>query len=253
MPVIFAFLCTNIATGAVDESLVLYLTFDADDGKTVKDLSSHHNDGSIKGNPKRVEGIFGSALELNGSGDSVEVPHSNSLSMDDAVTLEMWVKLAAGGADVNQVGIEKGGWEPGEYSLYAFYVPGNGTAMQFNDLPVDCADANSGNLGPNLKDDKWHHIAGVWDGKMISLYTDGELSLEFGCNGGKLKENTKSVYIGSRNGGERFLTGVVDEVMIYSRALSKAEINEDMETLGRLSVSPSGKLATSWGEVRQMY
>jgi hypothetical protein len=241
----------STTVGAVDNSLVLYLTFD--EGGAAKDLSSHRNDGNIKGDPKQVEGIFGSALELNGTTDSVEIPQDESLDITDAVTLEMWVKLPADGVNSNNVGIEKGGWEPGEYSLYAFYVPGNGTAMQFNDLPVACADANSGHLGPNLKDDQWHHIAGTWDGKVISVYTDAELSVSVDCAGGPLQTNNKSVYIGARNGNDRLLKGVVDEVRIYNRALSEAEIKTDMETLGGLSVSSSGKLAVSWGKVKQMY
>jgi len=246
-------LSIGITVGMADNSLVLYLTFDEDDGAIVKDLSSYNNNGSIVGNPIQVEGIFESALEFNGTTDSVEIPDSNSLAITKAITLEMWVKLPNDGANTNNVGIEKGGWEPGEYSLYVFYVPGNGTAMQFRDLPEACADANSGFLGPNLKDDQWHHIAGTWDGKVISLYTDGDLSMSVDCGTGPLQRNKNPVYIGARNGSERFLKGIVDEVRIYDRALSESEIKKDMETLGGLSVSPSGKLAVLWGEVRQTY
>lgn len=246
-------LSISITMGMADNSLVLYLTFDDDDGNTTKDLSSYKNDGGIIGNPQKVDGIFGSALEFNGTTDSVEIPDSDSLAITKAITLEMWVKLPNDGANTNNVGIEKGGWEAGEYSLYVFYVPGNGSAMQFKDLPEACADANSGFLGPNLKDDQWHHIAGTWDGEVISVYTDGDLSVSVDCGSGPLDKNSKSVYIGARNGSERFLTGVVDEVRIYDRALSESEIKKDMETLGGLAVSPSGKLATLWGEVRQTY
>ncbi len=80
---------------AVDDSLVLYLTFDEDQGKEVNDLTVYGNDGDIKGNPNKVDGIFGSALEFNGSTDSVEIPHSDSLNMTKAFTIEMWVNLAS--------------------------------------------------------------------------------------------------------------------------------------------------------------
>jgi hypothetical protein len=251
--VAFALISVGMTAEAVDNSLVLYFTFDEDQGDAVTDLSSYHNDGIMKGDLDQVEGIFGSALLFDGATTSVEVPHSASLSITDAITLEMWVELPNDGVNANNVGIEKGGWEPGEYSLYAFYVPGNGSAMQFMDLPVACGDANSGNLGPNLKDDQWHHIAGTWDGTTISIYTDGELSIEFGCKGGPLQANNKSVFIGARNGAERFLKGVVDEVRIYNRTLSQDEINKDMETLGGLAVSPSGKIGALWGEVKRAY
>jgi len=250
--IVFLFLSVNVAMSAVDNSLVLYLTFDADKAGSVEDVSPHQNSGNTKGNPKQVDGIFGSALELDGVAGTIEIPHADSLDMTDAVTIEMWVKLsAAGGAD-SEVGMEKGGWEAGEYSLYVFYVPGNGSAMQFNDLPVGCADANSGFLGPDLRDDQWHHIAGTWDGEEISVYTDGELSVSVECKG-QLGTNKQSIYIGSRTASMRFLKGAVDEVRIYNRALSEAEVNIDMETLGGLSVSSADRLATCWAAVKQLY
>jgi len=245
------FLLSNATIGMVDNSIVLYLTFDSDEGKTVKDISPRHNDGIIKGNPKKVDGIFGSALELNGTTDSIEIPHNESLNMTNAITMEMWVNLVAGGKTDNQAGIEKGGWEAGEYSLYAFYVPGDALAVQFFDLPADCGDANSGNLGKNIKDGKWHHIAGTWDGKKISIYTDGKLDISFNCSG-SLSKNTKSVYIGSRTGDQRFLQGLVDEVRLYNRALSEEEIKKDMNTFGGFSVSPLGKLTVCWGTLKSV-
>lgn len=248
--IVFSFVIYSIAIGAIDKSLLLYLTFDSDSANAVKDLSSYSNDGIIRGNPKKVEGIFGFALELNGTTDTIEIPHDDSLNIEKSVTMQMWVKLLAAGKSDNQAGIEKGGWETGEYSLYAFYVPGNASAVQFKDLPESCGDANSGNLGKNLKDDKWHHLAGVWDGKKIFLYTDGVLVMSVDCSG-SLGTNTKSVFIGSRNGTERFLQGAVDEVRLYNRALSEEEVKKDMNTFGKISVSPLMNLATCWGEVKK--
>jgi len=234
---------------AVDDSLVLYLTFDEDQGKEVNDLTAYGNDGDIKGNPKVVDGIFGFALEFNGSTDSVEIPHSDSLTMSKAFTIEMWVNLASPGKTDNQVGMEKGGWESGEYGLYVYYVPGDASAVQIKDVPEACGDANSGNLGQNVKDGNWHHLTGMWNGKEIFLYTDGVLDMSVECSG-TIGENSKPLYIAARNGGERFLMGIIDEVRLYNRALSEDEIKKDMETFGKISVSPLEKLAVCWGTVK---
>jgi len=238
-----------VGLSMADKSLVLHLTFDEDKGNTVTDYSEYNNNGTIKEGPKWVDGKHKKALSLNGAGDAVEIPHADSLNMTSAVTMEMWVKLASDGGNDSEVGLEKGGWEPGEYSLYAFYVPGNGSAVQFKDLPEACADANSGHLGPDLRDDQWHHLAGVWDGKEIFLYVDGVLEVSVKC-AGKLGKNTQSVYIGSRTASVRFLKGSVDEVRIYSRALSEAEVKKDKETFGPSAVSKAGKLAVTWGRIR---
>jgi len=231
---------------ANDKSLVLHLTFDEGKGDTVADDSMYQNNGTITGKPEWVEGKHGSALAFDGD-YTVEVPHANNLSTTDAITMEMWVK-APGGGEVKQSGIEKGVWAAGGYSLYPVYE--GGTVVQFADLPAACGDAAI--KGKSIQDDKWHYLAGVWDGEEIFLYIDGELEKSGGC-AGKLKTNEHGVYIGSRTGSERFLSAAVDEVRIYNRALTQSEIQKDMKTFGVYAVSPSEKLVIRWGEIKRGY
>ena len=234
------------ATGIADDSLVLYFTFDEGSGDDVIDVSDYINNGVLVGDPEWVAGKFGTALAFDGVGDSVEIPSSDSLNATDGITMSMWVKAPAGGG-IKQAGIEKGGWEVGEYSIYPVYE--GGTVIQFFDLPPACGDA--GVRGPSLQDDQWHYFVGTWDGELISLYIDGKLASSGACDG-SLMESAGAVHIGSRlAAGDRFLTGAVDEVRIYNRGLSEAEINEDMETFGGLAVFPSRNLATCWGGLKR--
>ena len=244
---IFICLSINAAMSAPDESLVLHLTFDEGKGDNVADDSIHQNNGTIMGNPKWVNGKFGSALSFDGTGDTVEIKHTDVLNTTTAVTMEMWVKTS-GGAEVKQAGIEKGIWAVGGYSLYPVYE--GGTVIQFFDLPPACGDAAI--KGRSIQDNEWHYLAGVWDGKTIFLYIDGKLEKSGAC-AGVLGTNKQGLYIGSRVGSERFLTGTVDEVRVYNRALTQEEIQKDMETFGKFAVSPSGKLSVCWGGVKQTY
>ena len=247
---VLAFVCLFAVTarGALDESLVLYLTFDEGEGNIVADASSYHNNGVMKGDPSWVAGKAGFALEFDGDGDTVEIAHDDSLNITTAVTMEMWVKTAGGEEDY-QAGMEKGAWEAGEYSLYPVYE-GPKTVVQFADLPGDCADQNKGR---DIRDNEWHHLAATWDGATISLYLDGELDKSSAC-AGQLGTNTKSLCIGSREGEKRFLTGTVDEVRLYNRALTQEEIQNDMETFAEpSSVSPLEKLAVCWGKLKWVY
>jgi len=240
--IIFLLLVIN-SISAIDETLVLHLTFDEDKGQTVPDGSMYSNHGEIKGNPKWVDGKFGRALEFDGTGDSVLIKNSNSLDIKKAITMSMWV-YAKSSAEIKHAGIEKGGWEVGEYSLYPIYE--GGTVIQFFDLPPACGDAAI--KGPSIAGD-WHYLVGTWDGKNISLYIDGELVKSGACDG-ELKSSNQPLHIGSRLGAERFLTGIVDEVRIYNRALTKDEIKKDMQTFGKISVNPLKKLATCWGDIK---
>jgi len=245
---ILILLCLSaVATRSeTDRSLLLYFMFDEGEGGIAVDSSDYGNNGVIKGDPKWVEGRFGTALDLDGVGDTIEIPHNDGLNITTAITMEMWVRMANAGGDTNQAGIEKGGWEAGEYSLYPLYNAG--TIAQFNDLPENCDDEN---IGPNIRNGEWRHLAGVWDGKAISLYVDGDMVRSAPCEG-ELLTNMKNVYIGSRNGGERFLIATVDEVRLYNRALTEEEIKTDMETSG-LSVSPAEKTAICWGRMKKGY
>jgi hypothetical protein len=240
----FLYLFSSTAMAIPDDTLVVHLTFDEGDGEDVFDDSIYGNSGIIRGNPRWVSGKSGTALEFDGGGDSVEIFSSDSVNVTNAITMEMWVKTQ-GGAEVKQAGIEKGSWQLGEYSLYPVYE--GGTVVQFFDLPPACGDA--GVRGPGIQDDEWHYVAGTWDGTTISIYINGELEASGKCEG-ELKASNQSVHIGSRLAGERFLTGTVDEVRIYSRALTQEEIKKDMNTFGELAVSPAQRLAAFWGNIK---
>ncbi|GIX07132.1 MAG: hypothetical protein KatS3mg115_1535 [Candidatus Poribacteria bacterium] len=51
-------------------------------------------------------------------------------------------------------------------------------------------------------------------------------------------------------GNDAFLDGIVDDVVIYNRPLSKTEIMELMVTDLSTAVEPAGKLATRWAELK---
>ena len=92
--VVTVFAYANMAKAAiVKDGLVSYWTFDKAhiDGNTVKDAVGN-NHGTFKGDSiKIVEGKVGNALEFDGVVDFVEVPDSQSLRMDNAGTIEMWI------------------------------------------------------------------------------------------------------------------------------------------------------------------
>ncbi len=233
----------GVGIAAQDESLVLYLPLDENQGDTALDQSQYHNDATLNGKPKWVDGRFNSALEL-GTNNFLTVADSDSLDITDALTINCWVNVAGGGT---QSAVEKGAsWAAGEYNLLPVY--NGGVLLQMFDLPEGCDDEAIGGI---VSDQQWHFIAGTWDGKVIRIYIDGDLSKELACKGA-LTPNTGSLYIGSRGGGERWMNGSIDEIKIYNRALSEEELKVDMEDPGAsLAVSLTGKLTTLWAQLKQ--
>jgi len=76
----------------------------------------------------------------------------------------------------------------------------------------------------DVNDGKWHHIVGVYDGKRIALFIDGTLDSQLKASG-NTEVNDYSFCIGRdvESGGYEW-NGLIDDVRIYSYALSPEEI-----------------------------
>jgi hypothetical protein len=113
----------------------------------------------------------------------------------------------------------------------------------------DVGKAHSANIssGTPLNDGEWHHLVGVRDQstKKVRFYVDGELIDEVDDATEDINSG-QSVWIGEHL--QRYYTGLVDDVKIWNRALSAAEIGQSMQGLS--AVAPSSKLATIWGAVK---
>jgi hypothetical protein len=75
-----------------------------------------------------------------------------------------------------------------------------------------------------VDDDKWHHVGAVYDGATFYLYVDGELDSSEESTG-NITVSSYPLYIGNNSQNtDREWTGLIDEVVIYNRALSVGEI-----------------------------
>ena len=94
----------------------------------------------------------------------------------------------------------------------------------------------------------WHHLVGVVDDKKMLLYVDGELEKEQNYNGPMTTGGSETEIGKAGDGG---FVGLIDEVMIYGKALSADEVEQIFEAEG-LPVQPQGKLATRWAEIKMV-
>lgn len=244
---------TQIVEAKEDPSLVLYFSFDKGGGKEIKDESGKGNDGDIAGSPKWIDGKYGKALQMTAQDDHVEVAHSDSLVLEEAVTYMAWSLIEAWTADGDQW-IDKGAHSAKGTGcgimVHAgsdfYFMLGDGAARQ--DLTFPAA-------GTVPVGNEWHHIAGTYDGKKMIAYGDGEI---FGEMDASFKLNCTAevpLYIGSGVDRPQYVfDGGIDEVAIFNRALSQDEVKQAMEGLDKmLSVKPDGCLASTWGEIKGGY
>ncbi len=112
-----------------------------------------------------------------------------------------------------------------------------------------------------VNDDNWHYVAvsAEFDGVNADLvfYVDGKADAEGPMEVGKFPEEDFPILIGldPRVFAEVHpisiaFTGLIDEVSVYDRVLTKDEIGQNFESDTGLSVEPVGKLAVTWGGLK---
>ena len=85
-----------------------------------------------------------------------------------------------------------------------------------------------GNIWGNkdINDSKWHHVVGVYDGKGICIFVDGILDFTLEASG-RIITNNNNLLIGTNPDiiEESCWNGLIDDIRIYSKALSLEEIS----------------------------
>jgi len=229
-----------------DGKTVLYMSFDKEpEGGIVEDESGCGNDGNIIGNGVEWtgDGRSGGALEFDGA-SKIEIPHSDTLNLGKEITLEIWFKT-----DLPQKGrfliykMHDGGGRNYQWGIYLTTDSTN--ASMYVVKPNDEVKAIS--VGGDYKDDNWHFLAGVFDGKTVSCFVDGELVSD--AWSADLRTGEAPVVIGTW--GTNFFNGVLDEARICNVALTEQQIRSDYEDgYNVLAVDSIGKLSTKWAEIK---
>jgi len=210
---------SSATTLATNPSLVAAYSFDEGTGTTVNDVSGHSNNGTLA-NASWVFGKFGRALSFNGTSAKVTIPDSASLHLTTGMTLEAWIKptvpATADWKDVVYKGNDNYYLEattgPFGYPAGAGLFGGaNGGATSSAALPVNV----------------WSHLATTYDGIMLRLYLNGT-QVAAVPQTGAIFTSTNPLQIGGDNIYGQYFEGLIDEVRVYSEALSPNQIQTDM-------------------------
>ena len=235
------------------ETVVGAWLFDEGNGEVAGDISGNELDGALHGGPKWVDGRFGKALELDGSGAYVEVPgHDNPR---DAITVSVWVKSKTDTWNQH-------GWFVEKRNAFVLHPNQNTKVMAWAICNGGCWNKPGGwndkSTGP---DDitQWHLYTTTFDsatGKWF-IYIDGEVASEMDINKTQLDADSGPVFIGRDSCcAGRLGNALIDEVVIFSVALEQADIKTLMsdgyaQTL--TAVEAEGKMTTTWGNVKGSY
>jgi hypothetical protein len=192
-------------------------------GVTTTDLSGSGNTGTLQtGATWTTGGKYGNAVSFDGINGFVSVPDANSLDIGSTGTIEAWVKPNA----INRWNsvIAKGNVNNDSNVNYGIEITNNnrficilGSGSSSRTLTATTAVA----VGT------FYHIACVWTGTTLQLYINGTLNTSVAQNLTPAA-NTSLLFIGQYGGDADRMSGVIDEVRIYGRALSQTEVQTDM-------------------------
>jgi hypothetical protein len=228
----------NSISGVVDVGyLVAAYAFNEGSGTSVADASGHGLTGTISGATWTTAGKYSNALSFNGSTNYVDFGNPALLQMTGSMTLSAWARAAANPSDDGQIVSRSGdysGWQlktspdTGPHT-FAIAVSINGTVLA----------TRYSNTTRALN--TWYHVAGVYNAsaQTLDIYVNGVLDngVLTGTVPASQYTTALNVNVGRRPAGYYF-NGIIDDVRIYNRALTQAEIQSDMNTPVGTSPSP---------------
>jgi len=221
----------------VTDGLELYIPFEADTckGDTCDDLAGGH-DAVFNFPIKLVPGAVGDAVEFDAENGHFALTNLIIASSNfESVTLEAWanpsIEHEAWGSVLNG---DDGGWDRGygyRSTLWEIQV-GKGGEWQ----PGAEATLNT-----------WQHTVVMYTPDLVIFYKDGE---RFEFDEADPTESIQGMVIGDDIpcGPNCTFPGAIDEVRVYGRELSDAEVQQNYG--GGTAVESTGKLAATWGDIK---
>ncbi len=167
-----------------------------------------------------ANGQVGSALEFDGSDDYIEIADSDALDITNSITISTWIK--SDDVTKQQVIISKN--DAGGDDGFFMHVTAVGAA-EFRYWGGE-GEAIAYTPTYTILNNNWYHLVGRFDddSNTHEIYVNGVLS-GTGAGTKTMATNNESLRIGRQPGGN-FFDGSIDEVAIWGRALSVAEIEK---------------------------
>jgi chitodextrinase len=228
----------GVNRAALASGLVAAYSFDEGAGTSAADASGNPNVGTLLNGASWGVGHSSNAASFDGVNDFVSGGNIAALSGLTAVTASAWIKggVAPGSGDAVIVAKDAAFALVVAGHKLLFGVKSSGTWYGFGVRSTSSVD-----------DGNYHFVTGVYDGANVRVYVDGAQQATLAVGARTLTASTVALQIASCVGGPNceasgeMWQGQIDDVRVYSRALTSAEIVADRDT----PVAPADAVAPS--------
>lgn len=224
-----------------DETTILWYKFDEKFNNEVEDRSPYENNGEVTGDVKfEDEGVVGGAAKFT-AGNQITIPISESLNVEENLTIEFWIKPDEVPPATYWRLIHKGWVGSGSYICG---IDNNWMTLAYtwdiNNMAGVRKDANKADA---VVAETWQYYSATYDGENIILYIDGEPAVKTAAQG-KINGAFNIIIAES-------FSGLMDEIRFSNVALEQKEIQAHMEGKEVYAVDIQDKLATTWAGLKE--
>src|SRR2546426_8495410 len=204
------------APADIASGLGLYYQFDEGAGSLANDSSGNGNAGSLLGGTAWVAGQLGQALNFDGVSGNVTAATTTGLNLSPTLTLAAWIN-------------------PSDVSAYrtlvakgAFWQRGYGMNLingKLNFIKVGIGDVTS---SVAISAGAWQHVAITWNAATseVKFYLNGALAQTV-INASVVNAplDSDNLLVGLWLNGGSYFAGAMDELRVYNRVLSAADLS----------------------------
>ncbi|MEE1762362.1 MULTISPECIES: sialidase family protein [unclassified Streptomyces] len=192
---------------------------------TTPDRAPGGRPAAVLGGARPTDGVAGGALEFDGADDAVRLPYRSRLPLGNRdFTASLWFRYSAtageqpllwmGGVGTTQPQVWLRG-EPASGRLTGLITVRDGAS------PPRTASVRSTHA---YNDGEWHRLVLRRGGGQLTLFVDGTAFSTADVSGSVSRNSPFGVHIGQRVDSRAHFTGAIDDVRVYDRALSDAEV-----------------------------
>ncbi|MCR3726893.1 sialidase-1 [Streptomyces umbrinus] len=192
---------------------------------TTADRAPHAARAAVLGGAGETDGVFGGALEFDGTDDAVRLPYRDQLPLGTKdFTASLWFRYTATTGE--QPLLWMGGVGGTQPQVWLRGEPASGRLQGLITVRDGAGAPRSASVRTTgaYNDGQWHHLALRRGGGQLTLFIDGTAISTADVPGSVSRNAPFGVHIGQKLDSRAHFTGAIDDVRVYDRALSDAEL-----------------------------